>query len=203
MHHKIYMQIFSCFGETIKKKKSLFVVLLLLTILVIVLAVFSAININNGIFNIDLSNIAYIKFLQGKAGLPAFIFNCIMSIGIVYAIILLTFIKPYTSCLGFIFFLYFVYSQTVIFVSIILIYGFFNVLIILILLLILLLLEFLLLMFVILELANLTNSTCYFKDCFNFQTSKLLLYSIILLCLIVAFCLVTMIFKSFVVLLVY
>lgn len=197
------MRFFSTCAETIKRKKALFIVLLLLTILTIVLAIFSAININNGIFNINLDNVPCIKFLRGKAGLPVFIFNCLMVVGLVYAVIIFSFVKPYICCLGIIFYLYFVYSQTVIFISIILIYGFFNVFIILILLLMLLILEFAFLILVILEVSSLCNAPTYFKDCFNFSRCNLLLYSVILLCLILIFCLVTMVLKSFVILLVY
>lgn len=197
------MQIFACFGETIKRKKALFVVLLILSIAMIVLSVFSAIGINNGSSSINLDNVPYIKFLQSKSGLPAFIFNCIMAIGLIYISIVVCFVKPYLAWLGVIFYLYFVYSQALIFVSIIMIYGFFNVIIILILLLMLLLLEFALLMLIILEVCCLCNQPNYFNNCFNFSTSKLLLYTIILLCLVVAFCLIMMILRSFVVLLVY
>lgn len=197
------MQIFGYFAETIKRKKALFVILLVLTITMIVLSVFSAISISNGSFNIDLNNVPYIKFLQGKSGLPAFIFNCIMVVGLIYISIVVCFAKPYFAWLGVIFYLYFVYSQAVIFVSIIMIYGFFNVIIISILLLLLLLLEFALLMLIILEVCCLCNQPNYFNNCFNFTTSKLLLYTIILLCLVVSFCLITMILRSFVVLLVY
>ncbi len=197
------MLIFGSFAETIKRKKALFVILLVLTITMIVLSVFSAISISNGSFNIDLNNVPYIKFLQGKSGLPAFIFNCLMVVGLICIAIVVCFAKPYFAWLGVIFYLYFVYSQAVIFVSIIMIYGFFNVIIILILLLLLLLLEFALLMLIILEVSCLCNQPNYFNNCFNFSTSKLLLYTIILLCLVVAFCLITMILRSFVVLLVY
>ena len=197
------MQIFGYFAETIKRKKALFVILLVLTFTMIVLSVFSAISISNGSFNIDLNNVPYIKFLQGESGLPAFIFNCIMVVGLIYISIVVCFTKPYFAWLGVIFYLYFVYSQAVIFVSIIMIYGFFNVIIILILLLLLLLLEFALLMLIILEVSCLCNQPNYFNNCFNFATSKLLLYTITLLCLVVSFCLITMILRSFVVLLVY
>ncbi len=197
------MLIFESMAETVKRKKALFIVLLIFTIITIVLAVFSAISISNGVFSINLDNVPYIKFLQGNAGLPVFIFNCIMVVGLVYATIVLCFAKPYFAFIGIVFYLYFVYSQAVIFVSIIMIYGFFNVLIIIILLLILLVLEFALLLLIILEVASMCNCGNYFKTCFNFSTSKLLLYTIILLAFIVVFCLVTMILRSFVVLLVY
>lgn len=197
------MQIFGCFAETIKRKKALFVILLVLTITMIVLSIFSAISISNGSSNINLNNVPYIKFLQGNSGLPAFIFNCIMVVGLIYISIVVCFVKPYIAWLGVIFYLYFVYSQAVIFVSIIMIYGFFNVIILTILLLVLLLLEFALLLLIMLEACCLCNQPNYFGNCFNFSTSKLLLYTIILLCLVVSFCLITMILRSFVVLLVY
>ncbi len=197
------MQLFDCLKQTVRRKKALFVILLLLTVLTIILAIFAAININNGIFDIDLSNVPYIKFLRGSGGLPVFIFNCFVTIGIIYAVIILTFAKPYTAVIGVIFYLYFVYSQIVIFVSVIMIYGFLNVLLILILILLLLVIEFFVLMLICLELASICNCSGYFKTCFDNSNCKLLLYSLILLAAIFVFCLVTMLLRSFVILLVY
>lgn len=197
------MQIFSNLKDVIVKKKALFVCLIMLAIVCIVLGVFSAISIGNGIFDIDLGNVAYIKFLRGKIGFATFIFNCFMTVALIWAVMVLCFVKPFSAVISIIFYLYFVYSQTVIFVSIIMIYGFFNVLIMILLLLVLLLAEFAILLIVAIELSNLCNTQNYFGCCFNFNKSGLLIYSLILLAIIFVFCLVTLLFKNFVVLLVY
>lgn len=197
------MRIFDNLKDSLIKKKALFICLIILAVVCIVLGVFSAISIGNGIFDIDLSNVAYIRFLRGKIGFAAFVFNCFMTVTLIWLVMILCFAKPYTAVLSIIFYLYFVYSQTVIFVSIIMIYGFFNVLIMILLLLILLLVEFALLLIVAIELSCLCNTQNYFGCCFNINKSRLLIYSLVLLAIIFVFCLVTLLFKSFVVLLVY
>lgn len=197
------MRILSNLKDAIARKKALFVCLIILAIICLVLGVFSAISISNGIFDINLDNVAYIKFLRGKIGFATFIFNCFMSVALIWLVMVLCFVKPYTAVLSIIFYLYFVYSQTVIFVSIIMIYGFFNVLIMILLLLILLFAEFAILLIVAIELSCLCNNQNYFGCCFNINKSGLLIYSLILLAIIFVFCLVTLLFKNFVVLLVY
>lgn len=197
------MQIINWCGETIKRKKPLFLSLVFLTLLTIVLAVFASVAIDDSIFGISLENVSYINFLRGDTGFFVFVITSILTVGVIYGLILICFCNPYLSVVGVIFYLYFVYSQTVVFVSIILIYGFFNALIILILTFVLLCCEFALFMLIILELANCQHCANYFKTCFDLTQSKLLIYSLILLGIIIVFCLLTTLLKSFVILLVY
>ena len=197
------MQLIERLKESIRRKKALFIILIILSLICVVLAVISAINLNGGIFNINLDNVPYINFLRGRIGFATFIFNCIMVVGFIYLVILLTFCKPYLSVIGILFYLYFVYSQILIFVSIILIFGFFNVLISIILLLTIILVEIAMLLIVILEVSRYCNCQNYFKSCFNKNDSSLLLYTIVLFTFVFVFCLVTVLLKQYVVLLVY
>lgn len=189
--------------DSVRRKKALFIILIILSLICVVLAVISAISLNGGIFNVNLDNVPYINFLRGKIGFATFVFNCIMVVGFTYLVILITFCKPYLSVIGILFYLYFVYSQILIFVSIILIFGFFNVLITIILLLAIILVEIAMLLIILLEVSKFCNCQNYFKSCFNKNDSNLMLYTIALFAFVFIFCIVTVLLKQYVVLLVY
>ncbi len=196
------IRLFSNILDTIKRKKAMFILLIILTIAVCVLAVYSAINFDNGIISLDIGHVSYVKFLKG-AGFMSFLFNSMLVTIIFAAIIWVCCLKRFLLPFGFLFYLYFVYSQVVIFVSLILIYGFFNVLVLMLFLIVFLLFEFLIFMLILLDLTNVCGSSCYFKDCFNLNTCSFKLLICLLLILIFLFCLLLMILKSFIILLVF
>lgn len=196
-------QFFNAISNQIRMRKGLFLILIISTIVIIVLGVISAINFDGGILPIDLSNIAFIKYLKEDCGVFFLIFGTLLNLIIFYSLILVFCCKRFLIPFAIIFYLYFVYSQIVIFTSIILIYGFFNTLILLLLLLIYILLEIIMLMFFILFLLNFTDCFGYFKSCFTFNNSILILLSISLLIVSILFCVVLIVLKSFVILLIF
>ena len=196
------MDVFADIKETIRRKKALFIILLLLTILMLVLGVFSAINFNGGIIPINLNNIPYINFLKEEISFVTLIFGLVLGTAIFYAVIVSTCFNPILSLLGIVFYLYFAYAQSVLFVSIILLYGFFNVLVLLILLLVLMLLEIILLLLILTNVSYYSGKE-YFKQIFSCHNKILLVLSLTLLVLILLFCLILALLKNFVILLVF
>ena len=187
----------------IRVRKGLFIVLIISTIVVIVLGVISAINLDGGVLPIDLSNIAFIRYLKGDCGVFFLIFGTILNLLLFYSLILLFCCKRFLIPFAIIFYLYFVYSQIVIFTSLILLYGFFNTLILILLLLIYILLEIVLLMLFLLFLLNYTDSFGYFKNCFSSNNSNLIILTLALIVISILFCVVLIVLKSFVILLIY
>ncbi len=196
-------QFFNAISNQIRLKRGLFILLLISTIVVIVLAVISAINFDGGILPIDLSNIAFIKYLKGDCGVFFLIFGTLLNLIIFYSLILVFCCKKFLFPFAMIFYLYFVYSQVVIFTSIILIYGFFNTLILLLLLLIYIILEIVLLMLFVLFLLNFTDSYGYFKNCFSSSNLNLLILTLSLVIINILFCIILIILRSFVILLIF
>jgi len=189
--------------ETIKQKKSLFIILVLLTIAISVLAVYSAISFNSLAITLDIGNVAFIKFLRGDSGIVGFLFGALLTCLVFYAIILFCCCKKSFFLVAIVFYLYFVYSQMVIFTSIMIIYGFFNVIILILILIAFLVCEFLLFILLILELQKICGSVCYFKDCFNKNLCNVLAISILLVAINMFFCILLILLKSFVILLVF
>ncbi len=194
---------FNSILNQIRVRKGLFIVLIISTIVVIVLGVISAINLDGGVLPIDLSNIAFIKYLKGDCGVFFLIFGTILNLLLFYSLILLFCCKRFLIPFAIIFYLYFVYSQIVIFTSLILLYGFFNTLILILLLLIYVLLEIVLLMLFLLFLLNYTDSFGYFKNCFSSNNSNLIILTLALIVISILFCVVLIVLKSFVILLIY
>ena len=189
--------------EPISKKKGFFIFLLIATILVMILGGFAAVNFSGSIATINLGNISYVEFLKNQCGLVPLIFKMFFSILIFYFAILICGCKPFLIPFSVLFYLYVVYSQTVVFISIIMIYGFLNCIILIMFLFLFVVLLLTLLLLLVLETLNNTGSDRYFQNCFNFRSSNVLHYLIITLILIVCFCLILSILKSFVILLVY
>ncbi len=186
-----------------KRNKAFFVFLLLFMILAIVLGIFASINFGGGIFTIDLSNIAYIRFLKGNLSLVGAIFLLILSLLIYFLLIYLCCSKTWLLPLAILLFGYFVYSQTVVFVSIIITFGFLNVLLFSLFLLIFLIVVFTIFLLMIIDLLCIMNSSSYFRDSFNKNVSFFLIYLIALLLITCIFVLLLAIMKSFMLLLVY
>lgn len=192
---------FGSIGETLRAKKGVFVGLVVLSIVAIVLAVVSAVHLNGSVLPIDLSNIAFIKFLRGNCGFLFLIVGSVLNLTIFYFAIVLSCSKKFLFPLAILFYLYFVYSQALIFTSILLIYGLLNALIILILLLVYLLVAFCLLMLILLCLfeACPNGIGCFFKP----SECNLIALTIALVVATFVFCVLTSILKSFVILLVF
>ena len=118
--------ILNSISNSIKQKKGLLICLILFSIFLIVLGVIASINFSGGVLVVDLSNIAYIQFLKDDCSFFSLMLKLFLSLFIFMLIICLCGIKPYLFPLGIMFYGYLVYSQTVIFISMILVYGFFN-----------------------------------------------------------------------------
>ena len=101
------------------------------------------------------------------------------------------------------FYLYFVYSVTVVIISIIMIYGFFNCIILALLLFIFYICLITCYLLLVLEIFNYCNCFGYFKACFNFKENCIVWYGLTMLILAVLFCFVISILKSFILLLIY
>lgn len=177
--------------------------LMLLSVVAVVLGVIAAVNFGGGVFTIDLSNIAYIKFLQGNCGFVSMIFGLVLSVLVFLVIILICHWKSYLMPLGIMFYLYLVYSQAVIFMSIILIYGILNCIILAVLLLVYSLLIWCMFLFIICEACCYTNTNEYFKCCFSWQGSKVLWCFAFMLGLTILFSVVLTVLKSYVIILIF
>lgn len=194
--------IFSSLFYCIKIKKGYFLLLCIITILAIVLGVYAGISFTDGVFAVDLGNIAYIKFLQDESGLFSMIFGLSFSLFIFFALILVFSSKSFLLPLAVIFYTYLVYSQAVVCVSLIMIYGILNCLILLLVLIVYIAIIIILFLLAMMQMACFTNDGCYFKHCFNSKNFILwLLIAIVIVCVIFSFLL--SILKSFVILLVY
>ncbi len=194
--------IFNSIIFNIKAKKLLFVILIALSLLAIVLAVISAVNLSGGFMPIDLTNIAFIKFLRGQCGFVFLLTGTIISLLIFYLVIWVFCSKKFLFPLAVVFYLYYVYAQALVFTSILLIYGLFNSLMLLLFLLVYYFAVFSLLLLILLDLSTLGGDG-YFKSCFNKSESCLPVLSLALIAVCLLFCIVLCILKSFVLLLVF
>lgn len=197
--NNIFSGLFSC----VRIKKAYFVCLIFFTIIAVVLGVIAAINFGGGVYAVDLEHISYVKFLKGDCGFMSLIFNLILSLSVFFIVIYLCNFKSWLVPLAILFYLYLVYSQTVIFLSVILIYGILNCIIFVILLLIFDLCVWLIFMLVLLHLSFHINSCGYFKNCLSFKESKVLLLIFMYVLTVAIFALILMILKNYVVLLIY
>ncbi len=192
---------FSDLFKCVNLKRGYFSLLIALSIVMVVLGVVGSVNLNSGL-TIDLSNISYIKFLKG-GGFGSMMFSLFLAISIFVFALILCHWKTFLIPLGLIFYLYLVYSQTFVFVSIILIYGIFNSIILLVLLLLFLLVLWTIFLLLCCELSCHSKSSSYFRDCFSFKRSKVLFFLLSLLILTLIFTIILTILKKFVILLVF
>ena len=197
------IRIVNGFFDCIKRKKVYFVLLIVAAILAIVLGVIAAINLSDEALTSSLSNIAYIRFLKDEIGFVSMIFTLVLSLCIFFSIIFLCHWKSFLIPLGFLFYLYLIYSQIVIFLSMILVYGIFNCIIFAVLLLVYILSVWFVFVLIVLELSCFTNSHSYFKDCCSMTRAKVLMYFIIMMVATVIFSLILLILKNYIILLVF
>lgn len=194
------MAIFGQFLNILKEHKTIVIVLLALNLGAIVLAVFAAINFSGNIVPINLNNIAYIEYLKGNYSFVSLLFASLFVAFLFISLIFLFCSKPFLFPFAWLFYLYFVYSQIFVYVSVIIIYGFFNVLILIVFLLLYLIVLFFLLMLLLVMLTYM-DKTCYFKR--SIKNPNFLMLSLSILVLTLAFCLILSLLKSFVIILVY
>ncbi len=196
-------EIINSLFEPIGRKKGYFIFLILLTILAVILGVFASINFSKGFLTIDLGNISYIKFLKGDMGMVSMIFSTLLSLLIFYFIVWACHAKPISAILSVIFYLYLVYSQTVILISLIMIYGFFNCIILAMLLLIYILTCWFIFLLSICHLSCICNAPDYFKCSFDTKQCQFLICLILLVVVTLIFSFTITILKNFIILLVY
>lgn len=189
-------------SDCIKKQKILFILLIIFTVCAVVLGVFSAINFDVGVLPIDLSNIVYIKYLKGDCGVGFLIFGSLLTFLIFYFIFVCCCCKKFLVPIAFVFYLYFVYSQIVVFTSIILIYGFFNTIILLFALLFYIVIQFAFYILMILYFTSICNQNNYFNLCFK-QNSILTILTICNILFILIFTILLIFLKSFILLLIF
>lgn len=190
-------------GENVKRYKNFFTVLVVLTVLTIFLAVVTSINFLSSSFSIDLNNISYIKFLKGDCGFVSLVFSLLLSLSIFYLLVLLCCCKKFLIPLGVLFYLYLIYSQIAVLVSVILIYGLLNCVVLILFLILFNIVLITIFLLYLLEILNNVGDNCYFSNCFNLKKSCVLFYYILLCILVLTFCLIISILKSFVLLLVF
>ena len=117
--------IFNLF-QCLKQKKLYFILLCLITCAALIIGVYAGFNFTNQVFSVDLSNISYIQFLQDECGLFSLIFRLSFSLIIFYSLILICSSKKFLLPIAIIFYMYLVYTQVVVLISLIVIYGFLN-----------------------------------------------------------------------------
>jgi len=197
------MKVFSSFFDSIKQKRGYFTFLLILTLTSIVLGVYAGINVSGGILVVDLTNISYIQFLTGETSFVSMIFKLMVSLFTFFILIHVCNFKPFLLPFAIIFYMYLIYSQTVVLISIIMLYGFFNCIIVCILLFIYILIITFIFILHCIEVNKFCGCQGYFKQSFNLNGSNVLICAILLVIVTLIFCTILAILKSFVILLVY
>lgn len=195
--NRLFAEMFDC----VKRKRGYCLFLIILTIGAIILGVVGAINMN-GELTINLNHIAYIRFLRGS-GFMAMFFGLLLSVCVFFLLILLCNFKYWLMPFGVVFYLYLVYSQTVVFLSIVLIYGILNCIILAVFLLIFSILTWLLFLLIMCELSLHCNCSPYLRTCFTPKQSKIIWYLLMLSILIMLFTITLTILKNYVLLLVF
>ena len=197
------MKVFNGFFDCIKKRKVYFILSIVFGLVVVVLGVIAALNFGGDSITINLSNIAYIKFLKTESSFVGMFFNLILSLFIFFVVIFLCHSRKFLIPLGFLFYLYLIYSQTVVFVSVILIYGILNCIIFCVLLLSYTISVWFIFILILAELSCFTNTHSYFRDCCSFNRAKVLTYFIIIVLLTLIFSLTLLILKNYIILLIF
>ena len=189
--------------SSLRQYKILLILLALITVLAIVLGVIFALNTPSDVYEVNLSEIAYIKFLSGKSGLMSMMFKMWLSLLIFLILIIVCGIKRFLFPLGVVFYLYLVYSQVFVIMNVVFLYGFFSCLILLMLLIIYTIINSILFMFVFVELWKIGGKPNYFRNACKPSYSLALVYVLLILLVCTLFCFVLLILKSFIILLIF
>ena len=182
-----------------KRHKGFLIFLIIMSVICIILGAFAGVKINHSMFPQDFSNVVYVKYLKGSLGFSGFLFSQIFTLLFFLAIIFTCSAFVLLIPIGILFFLYFVYAQTVTIISICMEFGFFNTLILLIFLVIISFCYFFLFCMVFLICLDCCGTPNYFRVCLRDVFPILIAFLIVVL--ITTITLMTL--KKFVFILVY
>lgn len=189
---------FNNVSNACKRHKFLTTGLIIGLIVAMILGIVGGIQINNSMFPQDFSNVSYVKFLKGSSGFVGFFFTSLFTILIFVSIILITSCKKFLLPIGILFFMYFVYTQTVTIISICTEFGFFNTIILVVYLIIISLIYFAILLLITVQCCDCVGAM-YFR--LALKNILPLIVSLVLIVLINVLFLMTL--KNFVIILVY
>lgn len=182
-----------------KKHKLLVISLIIATVVMIVIAIVSGIQLNKSMFPQDFSNISYVKFLKGKGGFVSFMFSTLFSTSIFIVVIWISSVKRYLIPIGLLFYLYYVYSQTITIVSVMLDFGFFNTIIVIVYLIIITFIYFFLFILLIACTADCAGEMKFFSISFRVIVPILIMFVVT----IIFSAIILLSLKNFVIVLVY
>lgn len=194
-----FLYLFDNSFNACKRHKALTITLIVCVIVGIILGIVGGVQINNGMFPLDFSNVAYVKFLQNKLGFAGFLFTELFTLLIFILIIIISGINVWFIGIGILFFMYFVYAQTVTIISITMDFGFFNTIILLIFLVVISFCYFYLFVLAILQIFDCCGMHNYFFGCLKILLPIFLAFTIVVLCNVIFM----MTLKNFVFVLVY
>lgn len=181
-----------------KRHKILTVCLIIGIITSMILGIIGGVQINNSMFPQDFSNVSYVKFLKGSSGFAGFFFMSVFTILIFCFIIFISSVKRFLMPIGILFFMYFVYTQTVTIISISIEFGFFNTIILVVFLIIISILYFSVLLLITVQCCD-----CIGPMYFRLALKNVLPLLILLITIILVNVLFLMTLKNFVIILVY
>ena len=190
---------FSIISYIIRNNKILFLFFLISYIIALIFSVIYAFKFNSGLQYISFYNIPIMNYLKGNINIFSFWFFTLLTLILMVICLSLCFIKKPFYILGLIIFSYFAYTQYLIYLSIILTYGFLNTFIIIIPQIIMLSIQ---LLFIVLYIISFRNS-CRYQMNFKNITNSSLNYLLIILCLQILNTILVGLLKNFVIVLVF
>lgn len=193
-----FISFFNNISNVCKRHKILTTGLIVGIVASMILGIIGGVQINNSMFPQDFSNVSYVKFLKGSSGFAGFFFTSVFTVMIFTFIIFITSCKKYLLPIGILFFMYFVYTQTVTIISISIEFGFFNTIILVVFLIIISLMYFILLLLITVQCCDCVGPM-YFR--LAFKSIIPLLITLTVLILVNVLFLMTL--KNFVIILVY
>lgn len=192
-----FITFFSNISNSCKRHKLLTVGLIIGIVISLVLGIVGGVQLNNSMFPQDFSNVSYVKFLKGS-GFATFFFSLLFSILIFALIIFISCCRKIFIPIGILFFMYFVYAQTVTIISVSTEFGFFNTLILVVFLIIVSLIYFSLLLLLMVQCCD-CSGPMYFRIALKSILPLLVCIALVVLVNVIFL----MILKNFVIILVY
>ncbi len=190
---------FNIISYIIRNNKILFLFFLISYIIALIFSVIYAFKFNSGLQYISFYNIPIMNYLKGNINIFSFWFFTLLTLILMVICLSLCFIKKPFYILGLIIFSYFAYTQYLIYLSIILTYGFLNTFIIIIPQIIMLSIQ---LLFIVLYIISFRNS-CRYQMNFKNITNSSLNFLLIILCLQILNTILVGLLKNFVIVLVF
>ena len=190
---------FNIISYIIRNNKILFLFFLISYIIALIFSVIYAFKFNSGLQYISFYNIPIMNYLKGNINIFSFWFFTLLTLILMVICLSLCFIKKPFYILGLVIFSYFAYTQYLIYLSIILTYGFLNTFIIIIPQIIMLSIQ---LLFIVLYIISFRNS-CRYQMNFKNITNSSLNYLLIILCLQILNTILVGLLKNFVIVLVF